>query len=117
MVRSAGRGKPAYNPETEVLEITEGTYYNKWRIQYSKRAKTPLEMWQHPEYDKRITAPISLVLTDEGVKMKAWFELNQLPVVVSGGTVELYCNVILPEHSDIVASIGEAITIDDKPSE
>ncbi len=69
--------------------------------------------WKYPEYVKRIIAPVSMIMEDVGIKMFGWFQLNNLPVVVLNSTVYLYCNTILPEHSDIISSLQGLITIED----
>ena len=72
--------------------------------------------WTHPEWAKRIVAPLELALDDMGAKIAIWFQLNGFPVEkVDDTTLHLYCNVILPQHRAIVDGFGEAITIEDRP--
>jgi hypothetical protein len=74
--------------------------------------------WVYPNYEKRIVAPIELIMDDIGIKMYGWFQINELPVHRASDThVHLYCNVILPEHQAVVDSLGGVITIDDKPTQ
>jgi len=71
--------------------------------------------WSYPSYAKRILAPVSLVMYDDGIKMYGWFMLNNLPVINKNGTIYLYCNVILEEHQSIVDQYDGMITIENKP--
>lgn len=71
--------------------------------------------WSYPLFDKRIIAPIDLIMTDTGIKMYGWFQVTGLPVITKGTNVYLYCNVILPEHQQIVDSLQGVITIEDRP--
>jgi hypothetical protein len=81
--------------------------------------KTPLELWHFPEYLKRIIAPVQLIFDPSGVglTMKAWFDLNEMPIVKEGDSVILYCNEILPDHQAIVDGLQGVITIEDIPTE
>jgi len=72
--------------------------------------------WSYPQFEKRIVAPIELIMDDIGIKMYGWFQINNLPVkIVNETTVHLYCNVILPEHQAVVDGLGDTITIEDRP--
>lgn len=75
----------------------------------------PSNYWHYPQYVKRIIAPISLIMDDTGVKMYNWFQINSLPILKFGDNVELYCNVILPEHQTIVDSLQNVITVETRP--
>lgn len=70
--------------------------------------------WNHPEYAKRIIAPIDLVMDNIGPKFFGWFQLKGLPVVVKNNDVYLYCNVILPQHQPILESLT-GVTVEDRP--
>jgi hypothetical protein len=71
--------------------------------------------WQHPQYAKRIIAPIQLILDDVGIKMYGWFQLNNFPIFKINTSVHLYCNEILPEHQAIVDQLQGVIVIQDRP--
>lgn len=72
--------------------------------------------WNYPLYQKRIIAPINLILEDIGIKMYGWFQLNNLPVIKKEESVYLYCNVILPEHQSVIDQLGGLITIENNPN-
>jgi len=110
-------GKPTYNPETQICTSAGRLYYGKWKIEYTIRGKTPFELWDYPEFTKLIIAPISLIMTDEGVKMKGWWELNGLKWKVKEDMIYLYCNEILEEHQGIVDAFAGLLTIEDIPTE
>jgi hypothetical protein len=73
------------------------------------------DYWHHPQYLKRIIAPVDLVMADVGIKMYGWFQLNQLPIVKINTTVQLYCNEILPQHQAIVDQLEGLIFVQDRP--
>lgn len=77
--------------------------------------KFPSSYWHYPRYVKRIIAPINMMMDDVGVKMYNWFQINNLPILKLGNTVQLYCNTILPEHQSIVDSLSGIINIEDRP--
>ncbi len=99
----------------ESWEVVGEQYVQSWEVV----DKTPLEMWHFPEYCKRIVAPIQLIFDPSGVglTMKAWFDLNNMPIVKEGGSVILYCNEILPDHQAVVDGLQGVITIEDRPNE
>jgi hypothetical protein len=71
--------------------------------------------WLHPEYAKRIIAPIDLVLDDTGLKFYNWFRARELPIERVGNYLHCYCHSIAPEHEAVVASFGNLLTVEDKP--
>jgi hypothetical protein len=71
--------------------------------------------WDFYDFSKRIVAPTSLVMADIGVKMLGWFQLNNLPVVTKNTQVFLYCNVILPQHQQVIDDLEGLIRIEDRP--
>jgi hypothetical protein len=73
------------------------------------------ENWDFNNFSKRIVAPSNLVMEDVGIKMLGWFQLNNLPVVTKNNEVFLYCNVILPQHQQIIDDLSGLIRIEDKP--
>ncbi len=99
----------------ESWEVVGEQYVQSWEVV----DKTPLELWRHPEYCKRIIAPIQLIFDPSGVglTMKAWFDLNGMPIVKEGESVILYCNEILPDHQAVVDGLQGVITIEDIPTE
>jgi hypothetical protein len=113
---------PEYDKNTQKLtggEWSADLENLQWRKTWQIIEKTELEIikdnWKYNNYSKRIVCPIQLVFEDIGVKMYAWFQLNNLPVYSNGEIVELYCNEILPEHQQIVDGLSNIIQIQDKP--
>lgn len=72
--------------------------------------------WNYPSYQKRIIAPINLIMDDIGIKMYGWFQLNNLPVIKKDNNVYLYCNEILPEHQTIIDQLQGIISIENNPN-
>ena len=72
--------------------------------------------WAHPEYAKRIVAPIKLVMHDIGVRFHAWFTVRQYPMERVGETLHCYLHTIAPEHQYAVDAFEGMITIEDKPT-
>jgi hypothetical protein len=106
---------PEHNPETQKLIESWSVKWGKYRQEWQVVDKTPLEMWQHPEWSKKIIAPAALVMDDVGVKMLGWWQIMGYPIERKGDNVELYCNVIKPEHQQIVDSLQGVITIEYRP--
>ena len=118
---------PAEKPATELNEyatsewVVEGIEYKQvWTVHEFSQEEIELREaqadWTHPEWAKRIVAPLELALDDTGAKIAIWFQLNGFPVEkVDDTTLHLYCNVILPQHQAIVDGFGEAVTIEDRP--
>lgn len=71
--------------------------------------------WDFNEYEKRIVAPINLIMDDIGIKMYGWFQLNGLPIITKDSNVYLYCNTILPEHQTILDQLQGVITVENRP--
>lgn len=101
--------------QNHVAELFQFESDNLWFMSWQIRTKTAIELWDHPEFAKRIVAPKNLIFEQIGLAMKSWFDLNGLPVKLNGEQVYLYCNVILPEHEAIVSSYGEILTIEERP--
>ena len=70
--------------------------------------------WEYPQLEKRIVAPISLVL--QYPQFEVWFRLNDLPISNINDTIYCYCNTILPEHQALVDSLAGVITIENNPN-
>jgi len=117
----AGEAANAGEVNTAIHKVTTtaGKYYGKWRILHTVALKTAdellLDTWKHPEYSKRIIAPATLVMEDIGIKMLGWWQVSGLLYESDGELVELYCNVILPQHEAIVDQLAGVITIENKP--
>jgi hypothetical protein len=92
-----------------------GTATQVWHIEDKTLYEIAMNDWAHPQYLKRIIAPKQLVLDDIGIKMLGWFQINNFPFESKDNTVELYCNVILEEHQQIIESLQGLITIQDRP--
>jgi hypothetical protein len=97
-------------------EVQNNTHYV---LQYVVSDKTQEELliedWEFSDYAKRIIAPDDLIFQDTGIQMFGWFSINQFPIKKVGEYVRLYCNVILPEHQQIVDNYQGIITIEDRP--
>ena len=79
----------------------------------SKYRQVPTD-WEYPNLDKRIIAPISLVL--QYPQFEVWFRLNDLPISSKNDKIYCYCNTILPEHQAIVDGLAGVITIETNPN-
>jgi hypothetical protein len=107
-------GAPEYDPETEVCTASGKMYYGKWKIEYTVRDKTPLELWKYPDYTKKINIPLLSIPTYAG--LGAMLLAQGLPTVqLADGTIDVYLNYILPAHQSVLEADNE-ITIYDKPS-
>jgi hypothetical protein len=111
------------NFETEVLtsNVVIDLENKEYRIEYSKRDKTTyeiaMESWQHPQFAKRIIAPVSLMYDESGIGviMKIRFDLDKLPVEKVGSFVHVYCKEVQEEDAAIIAQLQGLITIEDRP--
>jgi hypothetical protein len=106
---------PEHNPETQKLIESWSVKWGKYRQEWEVVDKTPLEMWQHPDWAKKIIAPAALVMDDIGVKMLGWWQIMGFPIEREGDLVYLYCNQILPQHQAVVDQLQGVITIEDRP--
>jgi len=117
--------QPAHDPVTQKLELNEYVDLEnlKWVREWNIINKTALEIAQEDwiqGYAKRIVAPMAMITDpndNNGVKMFAWFQAQNLPIEKDGTNVRLYCNVILPEHQFLINMYGGMITIEDYPTE
>jgi hypothetical protein len=118
--------QPEYDPKVQrisshwIVDVEEELYTMTWTVvdipQSEIDYNNAVQDWPHKEWAKRIVAPIDLAMDDVGAKMYVWFTLNGFPVSRAGeNTVHLYCNTILPQHQAIVDSLGEIVTIEDRP--
>jgi hypothetical protein len=83
---------PTYAPNYQKLqrgEVINGVvHYNV--IDLTDR-EIALQQWEGGDLELKVIAPIELVLTEFGIKMKGWFELLGLPIIPKGDKVHLYC--------------------------
>jgi len=113
--------RPDFDSETQRLssEWVVDLEANQYRLEFYKSDLSAYEIamkdWAHPQFAKRIIAPKQLVLDDIGIKMLGWFQINNFPVDPNDTHVYLYCNVILPEHEQIIDSLQGIVTIQDRP--
>jgi hypothetical protein len=98
-------------------DIVAKTYSQSWNVIDKTAYELAMEGWQHPEFAKRIIAPIQLIMEDIGIKMYGWFQVNSFPTVSKGTELHLYCNTILPEHQSAIDYFQGLITIEDKPTQ
>jgi hypothetical protein len=119
--------RPMYDPTMQRISsqwaanFQEKTFTRCWTIEDIPLAEidynNALKDWPHPQWAKRIVAPIDLAMVDVGAKMYVWFTINAFPIERSGeNTIHLYCNVILPHHQTIVDNLGATVTIEDRPA-
>jgi hypothetical protein len=107
-------GAPTYNTETQVCTSSGRMYDSKWKIEYNVRDKTPLELWEYPEYAKKLNIPLLSIPTYAG--LGAMLLAQGLPTVqLADGTIDVYLNYILPDHQSVLEQDNE-ITIYDKPA-
>lgn len=96
-------------------DFENNKYVQVWTVHTKTAEEIRLEEWKHLDYEKRIVAPISLIMDDIGAKIFAWFQINGLPVVKKDAdTVYLYCNEILQEHQSLVDTLQGIIKIETK---
>ncbi len=114
--------EPTYNPETEHLGALYFDDVNQV-FTYDLVTYTAYEIamrsWPETDYALRINAPSDLIDTYPSIAI--WFQLNGLPIILSEDTlsVELYLNVIKPQHQELFNLLVQAgeITIDNRPEE
>lgn len=91
--------KLAPTPTHKVTKLVEVDLTSKeYKVNYVLEEKTEreifLETWDHPEYEMRVKAPITLVFDGRGLALKAWCELRGLPMVSKGDDIYIYLNTI-----------------------
>ena len=69
--------------------------------------------WQHPQFEKRIIAPVELIM--QYPQMETWFRINNLPIVRVDTTLFCYCNVILEAHNQLVLALQGIVSIENRP--
>lgn len=113
--------QPDHNPATQsihkewVIDIENGLYKTVWIISNKTPYELAMESWHHPEFAKRIIAPIELVMQYPAVE--TWFRINDLPIVRIGSVLNCYCNLILPAHQQLVDALSGIVTIEERPTE
>lgn len=112
---------PTFDEKTQkiisnwIIDLNNFEYRLEHTVENLSEYEIAMKDWEHPEYSKRIVAPKQLVMEDIGIKMLGWFQVNGFPIQPVGNTVHLYCNVILQEHEDIVATLQDIIQIEEIP--
>jgi len=110
---------PEFDAETHyclsqiVVDLESKTYSHTWEVVAKTAISIALEGWHHPQFEKRIIAPIELVM--QYPQMEIWFRINNLPIVKEGNTLYCYCNVILEAHSQLVDSLQGIVSIETRP--
>ena len=110
---------PPYDYDTqrvinEGYKVIENKYVRTWRTEPLTAYEIAIRDWMHPEYEFRIIAPAELAFTDDGPKLKAWFDLNDLPIEkLQTGMIRVYCNTIL--HPDMLHQYQDFILIENRP--
>ena len=124
--------QPEFNPLLQnvssdwVIDITNKTKTLVWTI-FDKSAEELAQIaeqqridtlisngWHHPEFAKRINAPVQLVMQYPAVE--TWFRINDLPIVRVDAVLYCYCNLILPQHQQLVDATQGIVTIEDIPA-
>lgn len=109
-----------YNPAAQiavsqfVIDLELKQYRQEWTITDKTAFELAMELWHHPQFAKRIVAPIQLVMQYPAVE--TWFRINDLPIVRNGGTLYCYCNLILPAHQQLVDATQGIVTIENIPT-
>lgn len=115
---------PPINPDTQrpqrlhpVIDTEAKTYTESWEVIDLTDYEIAMRDWDCPECSLRVVADTDLVLTEFGIAMKAWCELNEIPIVKKGDKVHIYCNEIREKFRPAVdAYIAEGkITIENIP--
>jgi hypothetical protein len=90
-------------------------YRKVWTIIDKTAFEIAMEAWHHPEFAKRIVAPVQLVMQYPAVE--TWFRINDLPIVRNGCALYCYCNLILTAHQQLVDATQGIVIIEDRPTE
>jgi len=98
-----------------IVDTENLTYTQVWTYADKTAFQIAMEEWMHPQFAKRIIAPMQLVMEDVGSKMYNWFKINDFPIVKKDPLVHVYCNTILPEHQVVIDAFAGFITIEDVP--
>jgi hypothetical protein len=99
-----------------VVDTINKTYTLIHNVRNKTQYEIDIENWNHVEYSLRIKAPIQLIMDDIGIKMYGWFQINNLPVEnKNDGYIYLYCNIILPDHQNVIDLFQGVIIIENKP--
>ena len=105
---------PDYNPNLQkitkidpVIDFATQTYTTGWQIIDLTQYEKEMLAWERPEYSIKIIADSNLVFDDFGLKMKAWFELQKMPIISHGDITHLYCNSIEERFLSTVTTWAE----------
>ena len=117
--------QPGYDKNTQMIsshwvaDVEEELYTQEWTVhdipQSEINYNNALQDWPYPLWRKRIVAPIELGMDEIGSRMYVWFQLNRFPINTVGTNVHLYCNVILPQHQEIIDALAETISVEERP--
>ena len=112
---------PEFDPATHyclspvVIDLDSKTYSYTWQVVAKTAISIALEDWHHPQFNKRIIAPVDLVM--QYPQVETWFRINDLPIVRELTTLYCYCNVILSAHQQLIDALQGVITVEDLPTE
>jgi hypothetical protein len=103
--------------DNQVSERHEELVEGKWVIGYTVREKTPLELWEHPDFAIRILCDKSLIL--EYPAFYVYFTDEEFPIVKKGNQRIIYFNQILPQHQEIFNALITAgkMVKEDRPDQ
>ena len=105
----------AFDSSTMHDTITESKYYGKWRTLHTTRMKTPLELWEHPEYQYKVSIHRNDIPDYAG--LAAMLLAQELPGgTTDEGVVYRFLNVVEAEHLAIINASPE-ITLETRPYE
>lgn len=113
------------NPATEnqvatsemVVDLELKQYKQVWTVRDKTEYELALEAaqadWDHPQFAKRIVAPVELAL--QYPQFEVWFRINDLPIVRKDKILYCYCSEILKAHQPLIDNISEA-SEEDRPA-
>lgn len=101
----------------EIIDTEKKEYRVTYEVVNLTEQEIALKQWEGGDLDIKVIAPIELVLTEFGVKMKGWFELLGLPIIPKGDKVHLYCAKIDEQFKATVDDLvsKNVLTIINKP--
>lgn len=99
------------------MDFATQIYMTGWEIVDLTEYEKEMLTWERPQYSMKIVADSDLVFDDFGLRMKAWFELQKMPIIPHGDKTHLYCNSIEDRFLDAVNSYlsQEKIQIFNRP--
>jgi hypothetical protein len=107
------------NEKLGSLYFDEENQVFTYQVESLSEYEIAMKDWDEPSYLIRVTAPSALL--DQYPSIAVWFQLNDLPIKLSedGSTIELFMNVIKPQHQGLFDALIQAgeIQIENRPEE